>query len=151
MSIHLSQGKSQANVGILVVDHQRRIVSLNRNFIEIWRLPKCFIVSQDEDQALEFVSEQFEDPKSFLKDVRELYRQPNIEIQDTLKLKDGRVLARSSQPQWLDGNYVGRVWTCRELVKVRCWNDLSLISHKVHHFPLFALSQNWFRDSDFFS
>lgn len=134
MSRQLSQGKSQANVGILVVDHQRRIVSLNRNFIEMWKLPKHLIASQDEDQALEFVSEQFEDPKSFLKEVKELYMQPNIGIHDILRFKDGRVLARSSQPQWLDGNYVGRVWTCRELVKVRCWNDLSLISHKVSQF-----------------
>lgn len=80
----LSQEKIQAAVGILVVDNQRRIVSLNRNFIEMWRLPKHLIVSQNEDQALEFVSSQFEEPKSFLKDVREVNRRLDLEIHDTM-------------------------------------------------------------------
>lgn len=134
MSSQLSQEKSQAKVGILVVDNQRKIVSLNRNFIEMWRIPKHLIVSRDEDQALNFVCQQIEAPKSFIKNVRELYEQPKLEIRDTLKFKDGRVMARYSQPQWLDNNYAGRLWICRELVKIRGWTDLSLISNKILRF-----------------
>jgi PAS domain-containing protein len=131
----LSQEKIQAAVGILVVDNQRRIVSLNRNFIEMWRLPKHLIVSQNEDQALEFVSSQFEEPKSFLKDVREVNRRLDLEIHDTIKFKDGRVLERYSQPLWLEEKYMGRVWMCRELAEFRWLNDLTLIDQRLLRFP----------------
>lgn len=135
MISRLSQGKSQANTGILVVDNQGRIVSLNRKFIEIWNLPKHIIASRDEDQALEFVSSQFEEPNSFIEKVRELNRQLSLEILDTLKFKDGRILKRHSQPQWLGKKYVGRVWICRDISEVRCSNELTLIGSKVLRFP----------------
>jgi hypothetical protein len=111
--------------GLLVVDSNRRMVSLNRKFIDLWSLPKHVIVSRDDDQALEFVSSQFEEPKSFLKDVRELYLQPDLEIHDLIKFKDGRMLERYSQPQWLEGKCVGRVWICRDFSKSSLSIDLS--------------------------
>jgi hypothetical protein len=131
MMSRLSQSKSQATTGLLVVDNHRRIVSLNRKFIEIWNLPRHLIASRDEDQALEFVSSQFEEPKSFIKKVRELNGQPDLESYDTIKFKDGRVVERHSQPQWLGEKYVGRVWICREISHSRCSNELTLVGAKI--------------------
>ncbi len=119
MISRLSQGKSQTTAGLLVVDNQRKMVSMNRKFIELWSIPKYLLMSQDDDQALEFVSEQFDEPKSFLKEVRELYLQPDLEIHDTIKLKDGRRFERHSQPQWLEEKNVGRIWIFREMQKVK--------------------------------
>lgn len=118
----LIQGKNQTSVGILVVDNQGRFVSLNRKFIEIWRFPKHLIVSRDENQALEFASEQCEQPKSFLQDIREIYNlksQMDLEIHDILRFKDGRVLERHFKPQWFEEEYVGRIWIFREVMQLQ--------------------------------
>ncbi|MCP6758959.1 MAG: hypothetical protein NHB32_09380 [Fischerella sp. CENA71] len=131
MISYLSQGKIKTNIGVLVVDNQRRIVSLNRKFIEIWQIPRYIIDTRDEDFALEFVSKYFEEPKVFLKEVKNFNKQTHIEISDTIKFKDGRMLKRYSQPQWLDKQYVGRLWMWHELGSVISLNKLTLISNQI--------------------
>jgi PAS domain S-box-containing protein len=41
--------------GILVVDHDGRIRSFNRKFVEMWRLPESVLASGNDDEALSFV------------------------------------------------------------------------------------------------
>ena len=106
---------SQANAGLLIVDNQRRIVSLNRKFINLWSLPKQLIECRNEEQALNFASQHFKEPESFLKSVGEVYDSPDLVIHDTISLKDGRVFERISQPQLVEEEIVGRIWIIREL------------------------------------
>src|SRR3989441_5993345 len=47
--------------GILVVDLQGRIVSFNRKFAELWRIPDSVLESKDGAQTLAFVLEQLKD------------------------------------------------------------------------------------------
>lgn len=108
------ESKDSKRFGILIVDNERRMVSLNRAFIQMWRLPERIIASQNDDLALAFVAEQVEQPCCFLMKVRGVYVQKAAIIQDTIKLKDGRVFERFSQPQWLGQQIVGRVWLFRE-------------------------------------
>jgi len=112
----LSPGKSRAKVGFLVVDCQRRMIGFNPKFIDLWSIPKHLFVSRDDDHALEFVSQQFKEPESFLFEVREIYRHPDLVIYDTIRLKDGKILERYSQPQLLEDKIVGRIWKFRQLV-----------------------------------
>jgi sensor histidine kinase regulating citrate/malate metabolism len=111
----LSKGKVQAIPAILVVDSNRRMVSMNRKFIEMWRFPQHIIVSQDEDQALELASKRVVHSKSFLKSIQEIYIHTELEIYDTIKLKDGRIFERKSMPQYLKDKCVGRIWKFRDL------------------------------------
>lgn len=63
---YLNKGKIQPNAaGILVVDSNRTMVSLNRNFLDLWSLSKHLIMSRDDEEVLKFVFKQFEYPKSF--------------------------------------------------------------------------------------
>jgi hypothetical protein len=111
MTNYLNQEKIQADeAGILVVDSNRTMVSINRNFLDLWSLSKNLVVLRDDEMMLKSVSEQFEYPKTFFKEVQEIYSQHNLEIHDTITLKDGRIFERHSQPQWLEGEYVGRLW-----------------------------------------
>lgn len=111
----LSQGKIPINTGVLVVDTGRKMVSFNRKFIELWTLPQSIIVSQHEWQAIDFVCEQVKDSKSFLKSVQEAYINIDLELHDTINLKNGKILERYSLPQYLESKYVGRIWKFREI------------------------------------
>jgi PAS domain S-box-containing protein len=101
--------------GLQVVDRQGRIISFNRKFLEMWRIPEDIIESRDDDRVLEFVLDQLADPQGFLDKVRDLYGRPEMESFDRIYFKDGRVFERFSSPQYLDDQIVGRVWSFRNI------------------------------------
>jgi signal transduction histidine kinase/CheY-like chemotaxis protein len=72
----------------------------------------------DDQAMLDFVLNQLIDPDAFLKKVRTLYASDAVDM-DTIAFKDGRVLERYSLPMILDGVRIGRVWSFRDITKLK--------------------------------
>src|SRR2546429_4337723 len=94
--------------GILVVDLAGHIVSFNRKFAELWRIPDSILETKDAPQTVAFVLEQLVDPQGFMTKVRDLYARPDASSFDVLTFKDGRIFERLSQPQRIGGKRGGR-------------------------------------------
>src|SRR5206468_8945755 len=103
--------------GILVVDLEGRFSSFNRRFVELWGIPEDIMRSAEDARALDFATPKLVNPDAFLAKIRELYRDHEATSFDVLELKDGRVLERYSRPQRIGDQYVGRVWSFRDVTE----------------------------------
>jgi two-component system cell cycle sensor histidine kinase/response regulator CckA len=101
--------------GILVVDDKGKIVSYNRKFLELWHIPEEVAASGDDHLALSNAAGHLKEPETFMKKVRELYKEKEIESFDILEFKDGRVFERYSIPLRFNDKSVGRVWDFRDV------------------------------------
>jgi diguanylate cyclase (GGDEF)-like protein/PAS domain S-box-containing protein len=97
--------------GILVVDDQGAILSYNRRFLEMWGIPEEAAKAADDNELLGFASEKVKDWDEFIELVNHLYTHPDeVRSDDTVVLKDGRVLSRSSVPIVSGRRIRGRAW-----------------------------------------
>ena len=101
--------------GILVVDRDGNVLTFNKHFLEIWGIPP-----ETHDQTLlEHAVERISNPEEFLRDVEAIYaNHDEVRKDDRIRLKDGRILARTTVPV-IDpsGDYAGRAWYFRDVTE----------------------------------
>jgi PAS domain S-box-containing protein len=101
--------------GILVIDVDARVAGYNQKFAEMWGVPRAMLEAKDDAPVLAWVTAQLEDPSAFLHRVQQLYADPQATSYDVLRLKDGRIFERYSQPQVIAGQSHGRVWSFHDV------------------------------------
>ncbi len=103
--------------GILVVDGDRKILSCNQRFLELWGLDGDAIHRYD-GHALATASTVIKDPDRFLERVEFLYDHPAENGVDEIEFLDGRFVdRRTAALESPDGAYLGRVWYFRDISK----------------------------------
>ncbi len=104
--------------GILMVNPDGKILSVNRRFQELWQVPAELVQSGKDELLLAHALDQLVDPDGFISSVKRLYESADV-ARDTLIFKDGRVFARFTQTLEVDGA-LGRIW---------CFRDISAATH----------------------
>ncbi len=102
---------------VLVTDENGRVITWNRKFIDMWRIPSDVIDSREHRKLQEFTSKQFANPKQFCERIAEIYRNSPGETFDVVETIDGRVLERYSKIQCVEERNVGRVWSFRDITE----------------------------------
>jgi diguanylate cyclase (GGDEF)-like protein len=106
--------------GILAVDVRGGVIAHNQRFVEMWSVPAELLQdSGDGGPRLSFLGEKTLDPEGFVTRAREIFGEPEAESIDLIELRDGRSIERTSRPQWLGGEVIGRVWSYRDVTHLR--------------------------------
>jgi diguanylate cyclase (GGDEF)-like protein len=104
---------------ILVVGESDEILTYNKKFLDLWRIPESIMGKHDEP-VLAYATSQTADPAAFLARVQHLYEHRQATSSDEVELKDGRILERYSAPVAEgDGAYYGRIWYFRDVTEAR--------------------------------
>ncbi|HYX17924.1 MAG TPA: PAS domain-containing sensor histidine kinase [Nostoc sp.] len=104
-------------IGIVAVNFEGDILSLNQKFVDMWQIPESLILSKKCPRCKAFFENQLKDPQAFSRLIWEVSSQSDFESYDILELNDGRVFAHYSKPQWLDGKIIGRVWSIWDITE----------------------------------
>ena len=122
----LLEGALQATAdGILAVSSEGHITSYNRQFLELWRVPREILDTDDTEGLAEYILQQLSNPAAMQTRIRQFNDTTKADTFDTLEFTDGRVYERFSRPQLVEGRVVGRVWSYRD-VTARHWAVASL-------------------------
>jgi len=83
----------------------------------MWRISEEALARDDQQVLVGYVLDQLKQPEQFLEKVRDLNAQPGAWSYNVLEFKDGRVFELFSQPQLIDEQPVGRVWSFRDVTE----------------------------------
>ena len=108
--------------GILVVNHERKVIKTSSRFVEMWQVPENIMASGDDKTLINYILDQLVNPEEIVARIEKLYLNSQAESTDLLNLKDGRVFERVSKPMYLDGKPQGRVWSFLDISE-RLWAE----------------------------
>ena len=105
---------------ILVVNGHEKIISYNRNFIDLWGISQSVMDTGSEADALRLAVAQMQDPQADLARIQSVYQHKTEKSSEEVTLKDGRIIDLYSAPMLgTDGTYYGRVWYFRDITERR--------------------------------
>ncbi|MCC5896722.1 MAG: PAS domain S-box protein [Phormidium sp. BM_Day4_Bin.17] len=103
--------------GIVAADQNLGIITYNRQFQEMWGLPSSLLAKRDGLEVLGAIEPLLCDPQAFRQQIDFLLEHPEENSCDQVRLKDGRVFERYSQPQIIGDRIFGRVWNFRDVTE----------------------------------
>jgi PAS domain S-box-containing protein len=102
---------------IIVTDMNGNVRNFNEKYAELMGVTRAQLIKADVTKLRLKFSQRFKDPEGFVSRVMEIYRTAPKETFEVLEGKDGTILERYSQIQFLDGKPVGRVWSFRNVTE----------------------------------
>jgi len=139
----LLEAQSEASIdGIVVVNAENTVVSVNKRLMEMWDIPEEIWLQGAHDKILPHALEQLDDPEEFLSKVDYLNNNQSKKSNDEIVLKNGRYFDRYSAPLYDSENkYHGRVWYFHEITEIKktaaqilnALKEKKMLLQEVHH------------------
>ncbi|MER3434005.1 MAG: hypothetical protein C4288_11370 [Leptolyngbya sp. ERB_1_1] len=132
--------------GILAIDLQGKILSINQQFRQQWSIEQA---PREDLDLIEITTQRLVDPNQLRQLIRLETEQPTLDGHNLLYFKDGRILERFSKPLRLENEIGGRVISMRDITEqTRTQKSLAasekLLRTVVTNTPtiLYAIDQN---------
>ncbi len=100
--------------GILLVNNDRRAIYTNSRLHKMWGIPQDVIVAAGEQALFDAIREQLQEPEAFLEKTRKFFSSGE-KLSETIYFSDGRVFESFSRPLSERGEFVGRLWSFRDV------------------------------------
>lgn len=101
--------------GVLVVDLKGKIIDYNTRFTKLFDIPKSVIDYGDEKIVQEFIMERIKRPQEYSERIDEMHQLIEESNQQTIYLKNGKIIDCVSQPHCMETNTIGRVFSFRDV------------------------------------
>jgi PAS domain S-box-containing protein len=101
--------------GALVLSPSGRIEAFNQKLAAMWGIPAATLASGEGRCLLRPILSQLVGRHALLAELRRFNVEPAATTEDTLRLKDGRIVECHSAPHLAGRQIVGRVWTFRDV------------------------------------
>ncbi len=103
--------------GILLTDLEDNILYYNQNFKDMWMLDEEMLANRKKSEALRHAIQNVENADEIFRIISTSEVNVNKRINLVAYLKNKRVLEGISQPQIINGEVVGRVWSNRDITE----------------------------------
>jgi diguanylate cyclase (GGDEF)-like protein/PAS domain S-box-containing protein len=100
--------------GILVIDQNNKVVDFNQKFLTLWAISEEELTQKDFLKLLDYFNNYLAETNE-LNDLRELILNKEKITLGLLKLNDHRIFEYYSQPQKLETETIGRVFSFRDI------------------------------------
>lgn len=102
--------------GVLVVDKDGKMISCNKRFVDMWKIPTAAMVAMYDDNVFKPVLNRLTKPDELLARINYLNEHLDEKSYDELNLNDGSVFEECSAPVFgPDWKYYGRIWNFRDV------------------------------------
>jgi len=105
--------------GILVVDHEGKVILQNRRMEEMWKNPRLEKAAESNAAEAAFNPAFVKHPQQFVEKVAYLNAHSEEASHDVIELVDGTVLDRYSAPVRDKSGKYGRIWSFRDITERR--------------------------------
>lgn len=142
-SLSLTRATLESSInGIIVVSNDNKVVDWNQNFIDMWSLPNELVEEKNYAKIFAWITDKLINPMVLAEQNEKIQHNPNTNDAITLKLKDGQFFELYSQPQKMNQQTVGRVWSFQDVSeKILLAGKLE---HQATHDPLTELPNRAF-------
>jgi PAS domain S-box-containing protein len=135
--------------GILAIQLSSQVISYNRQFVAMWRMPPELVGKTGYAELRAFTVTQVKDPAHYAAMIETIFASPEKEAFDVVELKDGRLFESYCKPQRVAGQNVGVVIDYRDITeRKRAEAAIAEASAFLESLLTTTLDQMYFKDRD---
>lgn len=109
----------QTSAGIMVTDRGGKVFNFNEKLQKFWNLDPAAVEEGKFQDLVKLAQNQLKNPLDSMQAVAAIRKNPMIEINDVLEMKDGRFLNRITKPLLNEGEIVGRIWFYHDITPLK--------------------------------
>lgn len=116
--------------GLLMINNQGKLIGFNKKLVDLVGLPESVRNSKDETEGLNYLFSQIADPQELATLVTKKYHDPSPGSCGEMLFKNGKVVERYYQPQIVNNQVVGHVWSLRDITEKRKQEESLRLSNR---------------------